>query len=75
VEAVDEITPEPEFFNTPAVVNELNVGADENVWTPVNVCKASVSAIEADVDGNVIVVESVPVRVSELFILSNFPLE
>ena len=37
------------------------------VWTPVNVLAASVLAIVADVVGNVIVVESVPARVMELF--------
>ncbi len=41
------------------------VGAEANVCVPVNVCPASVRAIVAEVEGNVIVVPSVPASVSE----------
>lgn len=44
------------------------------VCIPVKVCAASVLAIVADVEGNVIVVESVPARVMVLFETSVFPL-
>jgi len=45
----------------------------ENVCVPVNVCTASVRAIVADVEGNVIVVLSVPARVSVLEAVNVFP--
>ena len=41
---------------------------------PVNVCAASVRAIDALVDGNVIVVASVPANVTELLAVSVLPL-
>ena len=43
------------------------------VCVPVNVCAASVRAIVASVDGNVIVLPSVPARVKLLFDVSVFP--
>lgn len=47
---------------------------DVIVWTPVNVFAASVLARVAEVDGNVIVVASVPAKVRELLIATFFPL-
>ena len=73
VDAVEETTPAAEFSSTPAVVSELNVGALENVCTPVKVCAASVLASVADVVGNVIVVPSVPVTLMLLLIVSFLP--
>ena len=43
------------------------------VWVPVNVCAASVLAIVALVEGNVMVVASVPARVKLLFAARVFP--
>ena len=43
------------------------------VWMPVNVFAASVRAIVAEVEGNVIVVVSVPANVSELLNVNVFP--
>jgi hypothetical protein len=43
------------------------------VCSPVNVCTASVLAIVADVVGNVIVVESVPVKVKDLLTVNVLP--
>jgi len=42
VEAVDDITPEPLFFNTPAVVNDDTV-KEGVVTVPVNVGEAIVA--------------------------------
>lgn len=44
----------------------------ENVCVPVNVCAASVRAMVAEVEGNVIVVESVPSRVIDLLTVRVF---
>jgi hypothetical protein len=41
----------------------LITGGDKNVWIPVKVCAESVRAMVAFVDGNVIVVRSVPASV------------
>jgi hypothetical protein len=71
--ALEEITPDPLFNSTPAVVNEDSVGTEENVCVPVNVCAASVLAIVALEPGNVIVVPSVPVNVTELLAVRLFP--
>lgn len=57
-----------------AVVTLVVIAGEVIVWTPVNVCAASVLAMVAVVVGKVIVVLSVPVRVSVLFAVSVFPL-
>ena len=71
--ADEEITPEPELRRTPAVVSELNGGAELNVCVPVNVCAESVRAIVALVPGRVIVTPSVPVNVMELLTTNFLP--
>lgn len=55
------------------VVMLVAMSGDVIVWTPVNVFAASVRARVADVVGNVIVVASVPARVSVLFMVATLP--
>ena len=51
--------PAPDNACAPPTIGPLNV------CVPINVCAASVRAIDALVDGNVMVVESVPAKVNE----------
>lgn len=60
-------------FAHTVTVQVLNTGAELNVCTQVNVFAASVLAMVADVDGNVITVESVPESVNVLFIVAVLP--
>lgn len=57
----------------PVLVIVAITGAELNVWTPVNVCAASVLAIVAVVVGNVITVASVPATVMLLLAVKVFP--
>ena len=52
-----------------------NIGALENVSTPLNVCVVPSPATVAEAAGKVNVVPSVPARVSELLTVSVFPNE
>jgi hypothetical protein len=60
-------TPEP--VDSPEMAGVVRAG-EVIVWTPVNVCPASVLAMVAEVDGKVMVVESVPSRVKDFKKLS-----